>query len=131
MARRPRYEDLPDLCTVSEVRAYLQISRNAVYDLVARGVIPSVRFGRLIRVPKVSLHQKHAQNKPQPTDATALDKIAVILNESAWEVTACVAIAAAVRSTGRVVHGVNVNEELARLKTIMDILRTHIKIEPK
>jgi excisionase family DNA binding protein len=57
MTRRkpPRYDDLPDLCTVQEVGAYLQTSRNATYDLIARGEIPSVRFGRMIRVPKTSL----------------------------------------------------------------------------
>jgi excisionase family DNA binding protein len=53
--RVPRYEELPDLCTVRQVGAYLQTSRNATYDLIQRGVIPSVRFGKLIRVPKTSL----------------------------------------------------------------------------
>ena len=59
--RLPRYEDLPDLCTVKQAGAYLQTGRNTTYDLIARGVIPSVRFGKLIRVPKSSLLDGHAQ----------------------------------------------------------------------
>jgi excisionase family DNA binding protein len=54
-SRGPRYEDLPDLCTVEQARAYLQISRNASYDLISRGLIASVRFGKLIRIPKSTL----------------------------------------------------------------------------
>ena len=53
--RGPAYEDLPDMCTAQQVGAFLQTSRNATYDLIARGLIKSVRYGRLIRVPKTSL----------------------------------------------------------------------------
>jgi excisionase family DNA binding protein len=51
----PRFEDLPELTTVEEVAAYLRISRNKAYELVQSKAIPSVRFGRLIRVPKSAL----------------------------------------------------------------------------
>lgn len=54
-SRGPAFADLPDLCTVKQAGEYLQTSRNATYDLIARGVLPSQRFGKLIRVPKTAL----------------------------------------------------------------------------
>ena len=54
-AAPPRYEDLPDLVSPADVQRFLQISRNSVYTLLASGAIPSLRFGRLIRVPKSAL----------------------------------------------------------------------------
>lgn len=47
-------EDLAML-TVPEVAKLLRIGRNHAYELVARGEIPSVRLGRLIRVPRAEL----------------------------------------------------------------------------
>ena len=38
---------------VPEAGAMLGLSRNAAYAAVARGEIPSIRFGKLIRVPKI------------------------------------------------------------------------------
>jgi excisionase family DNA binding protein len=46
------------LLTVPETAKLLRISRNLAYELVARGEIPSVRFGRLIRVPRAALDQR-------------------------------------------------------------------------
>jgi excisionase family DNA binding protein len=51
----PRFEDLPEMVTVEEMGAFLRISRNAAYDLVKSGAIRSVKFGRLIRIPKQAL----------------------------------------------------------------------------
>jgi len=45
------------LLTVSEAAKLLRIGRNLAYELVARGEIPSVRLGRVIRVPRSSLEQ--------------------------------------------------------------------------
>ena len=47
----------PDLSllTVVEAAKVLRISRNLAYELVARGEIPSVRLGRIIRVPRSAL----------------------------------------------------------------------------
>jgi excisionase family DNA binding protein len=39
---------------VPEAGAMLGLSRNASYEAVARGEIPSIRIGKLIRVPKVA-----------------------------------------------------------------------------
>ena len=51
----PRYDDLPDLCTPEDARAFLQVGRNTIYDLLKSGSIPHLKFGRLIRIPKTSL----------------------------------------------------------------------------
>lgn len=45
----------PLTLTVSEVADLLHIKPSSVYSLIARGDIPSVRFGRLVRVPKNEL----------------------------------------------------------------------------
>ncbi len=45
------------LLTVREAAGLLRISRNLAYELVARGEIPSIRLGRVIRVPKTALDQ--------------------------------------------------------------------------
>lgn len=54
-ATPPRYDDLPDLCTVEDVQLFLQIGRNTAYELIKSGAIPSQKFGKLIRVPKTAL----------------------------------------------------------------------------
>lgn len=43
------------LLTVVEAANVLRISRNLAYELIARGEIPSVRLGRVIRVPRSGL----------------------------------------------------------------------------
>lgn len=46
-----------NLLTVPEAAKLLRIGRNLAYELVARGEIPSVRLGRVIRVPQASLER--------------------------------------------------------------------------
>lgn len=41
--------------SVRETAEALGIGRNRAYDLISAGVIPSVRLGRSIRVPKETL----------------------------------------------------------------------------
>ncbi|MDP2377768.1 helix-turn-helix domain-containing protein [Reyranella sp.] len=41
-----------DVYTVEEVRTRLGLSRNGVYDAIARKEIPSLKFGRRIVVPR-------------------------------------------------------------------------------
>jgi excisionase family DNA binding protein len=43
------------LLTVPETAKLLRISRNLAYELVARGQIPAIRLGRVIRVPRSTL----------------------------------------------------------------------------
>ena len=51
-------ENEQDLLTVPETARLLRIGRNLTYQLVAEGEIPSVRLGRLIRVPRSALTQR-------------------------------------------------------------------------
>lgn len=51
----PRFDDLPDLVTPEDARAFLQVSRNTIYELLKTGAIRSVKFGKLIRIPKAAL----------------------------------------------------------------------------
>jgi excisionase family DNA binding protein len=46
-----------DLLTVPEVAECLRIGEDLVYELVARGDLPSVRLGRKIRLPAFGLKQ--------------------------------------------------------------------------
>ncbi len=48
-------DDLPVTLRIDEVAAVLKVSRNTAYALVRRGVLPSLRIGRCLRVPKQSL----------------------------------------------------------------------------
>ena len=54
------------LLTVSEAARVLRISRNLAYELVARGELPAVRLGRVIRVPRHGLEQWIARQSGLP-----------------------------------------------------------------
>lgn len=47
-----RIDDLPELVTPEEARAVLRVSRNSMYELLKTGAVPSLKFGRLIRIRK-------------------------------------------------------------------------------
>lgn len=49
------YEDLPQQLTVDEYIAITRTSRATAYDHVRRGLVPSIRYGRLLRIPKTVL----------------------------------------------------------------------------
>jgi len=53
-----QFEKLPDLVTPEEAGAYLRLSKNAVYARLRDGSVDSIRFGRLIRIPKSELLKK-------------------------------------------------------------------------
>ena len=42
---------------VPEAGALLGLTRNASYDAARRGDLPTVRIGKLLRVPKAALHK--------------------------------------------------------------------------
>jgi excisionase family DNA binding protein len=49
-----------DNCLVYEVPeagALVGLSRNASYDAAARGDLPTIRFGKLLKVPKAAFHR--------------------------------------------------------------------------
>jgi excisionase family DNA binding protein len=49
------YDDLPDMLTAAEVTAFLRLARGTTYKMIQRGILPSVRFGKCLRVPKAAL----------------------------------------------------------------------------
>jgi excisionase family DNA binding protein len=50
------FDDLPEWLTVPEVCTFLRLSRTSVYQMIEGGFIKHRRFGRLLRIPKSSLH---------------------------------------------------------------------------
>jgi excisionase family DNA binding protein len=68
----PDLAALPVFATVEEVAAVLRISRSSAYEAVAAGQIPSVRFGRKIRVPRHAL-ARLAGLDPEQHDAPGVD----------------------------------------------------------
>ena len=51
--------DLPKTLTVPDAgRRYFNLSRNASYEAARRGDLPTIRIGRLLRVPVVALERK-------------------------------------------------------------------------
>jgi len=63
----------PKTLTVPEAgRRYFDLGRNASYEAARRGEIPTIRIGRLLRVPVVALermlehaHPTTVENHPQ------------------------------------------------------------------
>ena len=47
--------DLPEILTVDECAAFLQISRSSAYQAVKEGALPSFKVGRCIRISKAAL----------------------------------------------------------------------------
>ncbi|OPY61675.1 MAG: Helix-turn-helix domain protein [Pelotomaculum sp. PtaU1.Bin065] len=47
--------ELPEILTVQEAAKYLRLKRSTAYEYVKQGLIPSVRLGRQIRIPKDQL----------------------------------------------------------------------------
>lgn len=50
-----RLDDLPELLTPEEARHVLRVSRNGMYDLLKTGAVPSIKYGRLIRIKRTEL----------------------------------------------------------------------------
>ena len=51
--------DQPKTLTVPEAgRRYFDLGRNASYEAARRGDIPTIRIGRLLRVPVIALERK-------------------------------------------------------------------------
>jgi excisionase family DNA binding protein len=52
-----RFDELPDVMTVTECARFLGIGRNAAYEAVRRVELPAIRIGRRLLVPKAALRQ--------------------------------------------------------------------------
>ena len=55
VSRTTPVEALPELLTPEEFRTVAGLGRATTYELIRSGQIPSVRFGRQIRIPKSAL----------------------------------------------------------------------------
>lgn len=53
--RHTPFDALPEYLSTEECRAYLDLGRSTMYELLRRDEITHVRFGRTIRIPKVAL----------------------------------------------------------------------------
>jgi excisionase family DNA binding protein len=64
---------LPDVLTVEQVSAYLQVSRSVVYGEISAGRLPAVRLGvRVIRVSKWALQrwlERSGERTPAESEA--------------------------------------------------------------
>jgi excisionase family DNA binding protein len=49
---------------IEEVVQMLRVSRNSAYQMVARGEIPSIKVGRLVRIPVAQFHKKFGDCVP-------------------------------------------------------------------
>ena len=47
----------PEILSVSDVQSRLGLSRNCVYEAIARNEIPSLRVGRRILIPRKAFEQ--------------------------------------------------------------------------
>lgn len=59
--------DWPELLTVDEAAAVLFVSRGLVYEMARTGALGSVKFGRLLRIPRTSIERlldKAAASRP-------------------------------------------------------------------
>ena len=66
------------LLTVPEAAKLLRISRNLAYELVARGEIPAIRLGRVIRVPRAPLEEwVKSEAAPSPYRSPELARVAI------------------------------------------------------
>lgn len=55
ITRATPLSELPELLSVPEAATWLHIGRGLAYEMVRRGDLPSVRLGRLVRVPRAGL----------------------------------------------------------------------------
>lgn len=53
----PQWSTLPDLLTAEEVAALFRVPTGMVWRQIREGVLPSVRMGRMVRIPKGKLLQ--------------------------------------------------------------------------
>lgn len=55
VSRHTPPELLPQFLSVEEFRAFIGIGRSTAYDMLRRGAIPSIRLGRVVRIPREGL----------------------------------------------------------------------------
>ena len=53
--RHTQLDQLPELLRVPEAAAWADVSRGCIYEAIHRGQLPSIRLGRLVRIPRSAL----------------------------------------------------------------------------
>jgi excisionase family DNA binding protein len=65
-------EDLPQFLTVEEWRTLMRIGRSTAYDLIRQGVLPAIRWGRVVRIPREAVAKYvNREGSCQNSDATS------------------------------------------------------------
>jgi len=62
-------QDEPIVYTVPQAAKLLQVSENHLYSLIAQALVPHVRFGKLVRIPRWALIQHLATASGVPVPA--------------------------------------------------------------
>ena len=70
----PDAVNVPTL-TVEQAARYLSLGRSAAYEAVRRGEIPSLKFGRSVRVPTAALRRLLELDPPAESEASSADVI--------------------------------------------------------
>jgi excisionase family DNA binding protein len=52
-----KIEDLPQFLTVEEWRTFMRIGRSSAYELIRRGIVPAIRWGRTLRIPREAVRK--------------------------------------------------------------------------
>jgi excisionase family DNA binding protein len=47
-----KVEELPQFLTVEEWRTFMRLGRSSAYELIRRGLVPTIRWGRAIRISR-------------------------------------------------------------------------------
>jgi Helix-turn-helix domain len=67
-------EPLLTLSVPAAGKKYFGLSRNGAYDAAARGDLPTIRIGRLLKVPVRALERMLDSAKPDPCNAAPAAK---------------------------------------------------------
>ncbi|RJQ07553.1 MAG: DNA-binding protein [Bacillota bacterium] len=65
------WDDLPLQLTVEEAADVLRVNRNQVYKLVRQRMIPHIRLGRLVRIPRDEIRYWQHPDAAHPQTAVA------------------------------------------------------------
>lgn len=60
--QRNKGQDIPAWLTVEEAARELRIGRSAAYEACRTGAIPTIRLGKLIRVPRAAILGEFSEN---------------------------------------------------------------------
>jgi excisionase family DNA binding protein len=69
-------EDLPQFLTVEEWRTFMRLGRSSAYDLVRRGIVPVVRWGRTVRIPRQAV-MECVNRESQAENSNAASRVRV------------------------------------------------------